>query len=136
MDDQPTVLVVGDFSGENIDFAPLCRGFGWKVLPAESLDSLDLDKCGDVIAGIIDPSADGEAILRKAHRTFPDILWIACCRFGSAWEWNDLENSGVFHLVRRPLHPAEVLQSLGFVDATLCRRQRRPLQMPLRNAVA
>lgn len=124
MDNRPVLLVVGDFSNEHIDLASHCAQFGWRLKLVPAMDHSSLNEQGPFAAGLIDTSFDGGAYLRLAHRLFPRVLWIACCRFSSAIPWAELERLGAFHFLHRPLRSAEFLHALGFVDAVMAQQRR------------
>jgi hypothetical protein len=124
MDNRPVFLVVGDFSGERVDFGGLCAEFGWRLRRVSGLEALSLEGGLPCVAGLIDTAMDGGAQLRQARRLFPEVLWIACSRFSSTMPWAELERCGAFHFLHRPLRAAEFLHALGFVDAFAAQHER------------
>lgn len=136
MANAPMVLLVGDFSGERVDLAALCERFGWKAKAVPCLDGELFHLESGVVAAIVDVTPDNAPTLLRACQQSPRIAWIACCRFGTSHPLLEAEHSGIFHLIRRPLHPQEVLQSLGFVDAQISRRRREVITFPRRGAAA
>lgn len=131
---RPVLLMVGDFSEEHIDVAALCAQLGWRLKQVSSLDDPSLKEMTPCAAGLIDTSLDGGSHLRLACRRFPGVHWIACTRFSSPTRWADLERLGAFHLLYRPLCPAEFLHALGFVDAVLAQQQRLEAEFNASNA--
>lgn len=136
MDRPATVLLVGDFDNEHVDIAELCSRFGWAVKRVPSLTEDMLLPHDEILARIVDITPGNGAAVQEGCRRDPGNPWIACCRFGSSNPWLDSEDSGLFHLIRRPFHEREVLQSLGFVDALLSRRRRALFALPARGAAA
>jgi hypothetical protein len=87
----PIVLLVGEVADERLNIADLCALFGWTVKPVKSLDDVPRAERPWVIAGFTDASYDGGEALAEWRRRFPRAFWVACCRFGSPGEWQEID---------------------------------------------
>jgi hypothetical protein len=119
---KPIVLLVGDIADERLNLTDLCAQFGWTVKPVESMDDVHRAERPWVIAGFTDASYDGGRAVEEWRRRFPRALWVACCRYGSPGEWQDIDRRIAYHLVHRPFQPAEIRQGLHFIDGAIAER--------------
>jgi DNA-binding NtrC family response regulator len=134
---QPTVLLVGDFSGERVDLSQISAQFGWMVeIVASPDDVCHLPDTTSIIAGMIDLRLDGCAVLRKIRQQLPGARLVACCGFQPQSDWTELRDAGAYHMVRMPFDPVEVFQSLGFLYAALKRDRKRVVQFEKKTAAA
>jgi hypothetical protein len=118
----PVILLVGEIAEERLNISDLCAQFGWSVKPVKSLDDVPKADRPWVIAGFTDASFDAGAAIAESARRFPRAFWVACCRFGSPGERQNLDRGLAYHLIHRPLNTAEVLQCLHFIQAALAGR--------------
>ena len=119
---KPIVLLVGDIADERLNISDLCAQFGWTVKPVKALDEVHRAERPWVIAGFTDASDDGGCAVEEWSRRFPRALWVACCRFGSPGEWQEIDRRIAYHQVHRPFQPAEIRQGLHFIDGAIAER--------------
>jgi len=121
-----TLVVLGHVPAEPESFAEIAWGFGWQLAFVSGVDELrEHGVCRQVVAVLVNPDEFGRmwpwaaSAIREAA---PGSQLIACKGFSSDVS-GEMEMTGVFHSLHFPFNRDEVRQGLGFVWASLGRKQ-------------
>ena len=115
-------MLLGDFSNERLDVAPIGRDFGWSVIQTADLDGLrEIGLSRTVIGVLVQSGSVGMAwpkVLRSVRTAVPRARIILCHKADQVDARTQMVDAGAFGVLLTPLAHSEVRQSLGFIWAS------------------
>jgi hypothetical protein len=122
----PSVVFLGDFSDERIDWGSAACHVEWDVDCVPDLDALGLvSNSREIPAVFVDQATLGisDAMrLRRIRALLPEARLVVCCPIRLISDI-DPDEVGAFHALARPLKMEELKAAIGFVWESWSRRK-------------